>query len=388
MSSQRPFHIVHVVRQYYPSIGGLEEVVANLARHHVDSGAGSAEVVTLDRLFGRPDVTLPAQDAHDGIAIRRLPYSGSSRYPLCPSVLGTLGDADVVHVHGIDFFFDYLALMRPLHGKPMVASTHGGFFHTAYASRLKSLWFQTITRTSSLAYRRVIATSDNDGALFSRVVAQRRLKVIENGVDVAKFADAASPTRGRTLLYFGRWSSNKGLLPMLDLLAALVKTDPAWRLVLAGREFDVSASDLAAAIAARSLDTHVDMVPSPSRDALAALMARCHYFICLSRHEGFGLAAIEAMSAGLVPVLSDIPPFRKLIEASGLGVLAPLDDPLAALPAVCALADVDDAGYATRRQRAIDYSARHDWRDVSQRYDAEYRAALSRAPPPSVETSK
>jgi alpha-1,3-mannosyltransferase len=39
-----------------------------------------------------------------GIPIQRLPWRGSSRYPLAPSVLWHLQSADVVHVHAIDFF--------------------------------------------------------------------------------------------------------------------------------------------------------------------------------------------------------------------------------------------------------------------------------------------
>jgi alpha-1,3-mannosyltransferase len=43
-----------------------------------------------------------------------------------------LRDADIVHVHAIDFFFDFLGWTKPLHGKKLVVSTHGGFFHTSF----------------------------------------------------------------------------------------------------------------------------------------------------------------------------------------------------------------------------------------------------------------
>ena len=32
----------------------------------------------------------------------------------------------------------------------MVLSTHGGFFHTGYASRLKTLYFGSVTRLSAV----------------------------------------------------------------------------------------------------------------------------------------------------------------------------------------------------------------------------------------------
>lgn len=370
--------VVHVVRQFHPSVGGMEEVVLNIARRHQRQGVDQVQVVTLDRVFTRAHERLAALDEHQGVPIRRLPYRGSSRYPLAPSVLGALRDADLVHVHGIDFFYDYLALTRMLHGKPMIVSTHGGFFHTTYASRLKMLWFKTLTRASAWAYARVVATSENDGDLFSAVVAPQRLRVIENGVDVQKFAGQGAASPGRTLIYFGRWSINKGLLETLDLLRALAVQDPAWRLIVAGREYDFSEADLRQAIAERGLQDRVQLSVAPSQEALAQLLGSAQFFVCLSRHEGFGIAAIEAMSAGLLPVLSNIPPFARLARESGQGVLVDPADTQAAAAAVAAYAATVDPAYATQRQAAMDYAQRHDWGRVVDAYVAEYHAALGR----------
>lgn len=368
--------VVHVVRQFHPSVGGMEEVVLNVARQHLQQG-GQAEVLTLDRLFTAPDARLPAEDAIEGIAIRRIGYRGSSRYPLAPRVLSHLGDADLVHVHGIDFFYDFLAMARPMHRKPMVVSTHGGFFHTAYASRLKQLWFRTLTRASARAYARIIATSENDGRLFSQIVPAERLRVIENGVDVAKFAGRGNPQPGRTLVYFGRWSVNKGLLETLDLLAALRRSDPGWRLLLAGREYDFDQATLRQAIAARGLEAQVELVVAPSPAELATLLQQAQFFVCLSRHEGFGIAAVEAMSAGLLPVLSDIPPFARLRRESGLGVLVQPAQAEAAAAQVQALAEASDSAWPALREQAMAFAARYDWRHIARQYQDEYRAALA-----------
>lgn len=367
--------VVHVVRQFHPSVGGMEEVALNIARHHLAQGRDEVEVVTLDRLFHGNGERLPRSAMHDDIRVHRLPYSGSSRYPLSPRVLSAIHGADLVHVHGIDFFYDYLALTRPLHGKPMVVSTHGGFFHTAYASTLKRLWFHSITRASAHAYRRVIATSHNDGELFAGVVDAGRLRVIENGVDVEKFAGQGNPMPGKTLIAFGRWSTNKGIVQTLDLLRHLLAADDAWRLILAGREFDLTRTDLEREIARRGLQSQVELVHAPSQRQLGRLMGRAQYFVSLSRHEGFGIAAIEAMSAGLVPILSAIPPYEKLISESGTGLLVRTDQPDAAARAVRALADIDDAVFAARRLQAMRHVARYDWRHVVGRYVDEYRRA-------------
>jgi alpha-1,3-mannosyltransferase len=315
--------VAHVVRQYQPSIGGMEEVVRNLVQHQQLETKYEPYVVTLDRVFREPDTQLPQQETLDNVPVRRLSYRGSERYPLCPQVLKSLRKADLVHVHGIDFFFDFLALTRSLHGRPLLVSTHGGFFHTSFAKRLKQVYFSSVTRASVLAYRRVIATSENDGEMFRQITGEGRLRVIENGVDIQKFEGAASKTLEPTLIYFGRWSVNKGILEALDVLAALCAQQPntPWKLIIAGREYDLTAASIMAYAAKLRLSERVSVVPGPSNDDLRALISKASYFICLSHHEGFGIAPIEAMSAGLIPILSAIPPFKRLVENTGVGLI-------------------------------------------------------------------
>ena len=326
-------NVVHVVRQYLPSVGGLEEVVRNLALQQLRDAQYTPTVLTLNRVFRTGAMTLPAAETLDGVSVRRLGFVGSDRYPLCPQVATALGAADLVHVHGIDFFFDYLALLHPLMRKPLVASTHGGFFHSGFATRLKKIYFRTVTRRSARAYAKIIATSENDGELFAPVVPANKLLVIENGVDMEKFAGAAAPELRPVLIYFGRWSVNKGLLECIDVLAALCQQQPdvPWQLVIAGREYDLDAHELRAHAQAQGVAQRLALHPNPGVAELRTLITQASYFLCLSHHEGFGIAPIEAISAGLIPLLSPIPPFVRLFQTTGSGAL--LDAPTPQLQA-------------------------------------------------------
>lgn len=364
--------VAHVVRQYLPSIGGMEEVVRNLAQSQQKQGRYEPTVITLDRVFREPRVTLPHHQIIDGIPVHRMAYRGSERYPLCPQVLRELREADLIHVHGIDFFFDYLALTRRLHGKPLIASTHGGFFHTPFARRLKQFYFTRITRRSAKAYRRIIATSENDGEIFRRIVADSRLRVIENGVDIGKFANASSPDLQATLIYFGRWSVNKGLLETLDVLAALCQQQPdtPWRLIIAGREYDLDAAAILQKAQTLGIADRLNIVPGPGNEKLHALIGQSSYFICQSHHEGFGIAPIEAMSAGLIPILSAIPPFQHLQANSDVGLILDPAEPSAQARQIAQLhASNNDQAHRARAQRA---AAPYSWSGVAAAYVEQY----------------
>jgi alpha-1,3-mannosyltransferase len=373
--------IVHVVRQYLPSVGGLEEVVRNLAQQQSREGTYTPEVLTLNRVFRTDGAPLPAAETLEGVSVQRLGYTGSERYPLCPQVAMALRGADLVHVHGIEFFFDYLALLHPLMRKPLLASTHGGFFHSGFASRLKKVYFQTVTRLSALAYDKVIATSENDGQLFGPVVAADKLLVIENGVDMGKFANAAAPELRPVMIYFGRWSLNKGLLECLDVLAALCQQQPdvLWQLMVAGREYDLDAQALYSYAQSLGIAGRLSLHPNPSVATLRQLIGQASYFLCLSHHEGFGIAPIEAISAGLIPLLSPIPPFVRLFQSTGAGALLDAPTPVQQAWQIVQLhAQMGDAAHCLTARRSAARAAlrAYSWRGVAQRYAQQYELAL------------
>ena len=365
--------VAHVVRQYTPSVGGLEEVVKNLARFQLDAGL-TPYIITLDRVFKNPQQKLAAIEWVDGVKVIRIPYCGSSRYPLAFSVLRHLQQADLVHVHAIDFFYDFLALTKIIHRKKLVVSTHGGFFHTAYASRLKKIYFRTVTRFCSLFYDRVIGCSDNDGEIFSQIIPARKLLVIENGVDIGKLAVTASddPPEPK-VIYFGRWSINKGMLEALQLFSVLAKLDSGnpWQFVIAGRPYDIDEAYIRNIARQYGISDRVQVYVSPSDSQLKQLAHAASYFLCLSKHEGFGIAPIEAMSAGLFPLLSRIPPFEKLVTTTGYGLLVS-DDPESAADAVIRLHQEKNWNQFALQQSVKRYS----WRAVGTQYLNEYKRIL------------
>ncbi len=370
--------IVHVVRQFAPSIGGLEDVVRELSRRQVACGF-AVRVITLDRAF-RPTAAssgadLKAYETIDGVEVIRIPYWGSQRYPIAPRVLRYIRTADLVHVHGIDFFFDFLALTKPFHRRRLVVSTHGGFFHTSYASTLKSIWFRTVTSMSMRSYAGVAAVSTTDFARF-KSIRRAGICCIENGVNIRKLAEAGSPSPAKSMICVGRLSVNKRLERLIAWVKEVRRIDPDWSLTIAGRGWDQSATDIRDASALSGQEQAISVLDAPTDEQIRAAMGRSSIFVSASEYEGFGLAAVEGLSAGLYPVLSDIGAFRSLVGATGVGTLIDFDDIPSAARAFIEAWDHVSRDYRDVRQACVDASRRYDWRAVSDRYLHLYRAVL------------
>lgn len=366
--------IVHVVRQFWPSSGGLEEFVRRLALEQIAKG-DDVRIVTLDELFTRRGVKLPEREMREGIDIERIPFRGSSRYPLAPRVLRYIRDADIVHVHAIDFFFDFLALTLGLRGRPLVATTHGGFFHTSKNSLLKQIWFNTVTRLSARFYSAIVACSESDYQMFADI-SPANLRLVENGVDIGKFANLASAEPAKAMITIGRLSDNKRIDRLLDMMSALAAEDSEWRLRIVGTESDWSGERLRQEVSARRLDAQVECCLGLDDAGVAQVIRQSSIFVSASEHEGFGIALVEALSAGLLPVVHSNAAYSSFAVKYGAVRVVDFEDPQLSAAAVRdALADL--VASPTLRNEGISVAEKFAWPYVGEEYRSVYRDVLA-----------
>lgn len=366
-------YIVHVTRQFWPSIGGLESVVHELATAQVASGH-RVRIVTLNRLFQSKDTqSLPAREVIDGAEVIRIPFVGSTRYPLAFSSISFIKDADIVHVHCIDFFFDYLAWTKPLHRRRLIVSTHGGFFHTQFAAPLKRAYFATVTRASLIWYDGVVAVSTADHDLFTRV-RRHGLVCIENGVNITTYADAAALEPTKAIAWIGRFSTNKRLDRLIAFLSALHRSDGQWRLIIAGRPSDLDVAEVLELAERAEVGDAVQVAACPDETEIRRLLAGCSVVASASEFEGFGIAIVEGLSAGLYPLLNDIPAFRGLIEQIGIGMLVDFAQPESAAALFLGQWTEIRRKHKELRQAAMAAATAFDWRRASDAYMSVYHA--------------
>jgi alpha-1,3-mannosyltransferase len=308
--------ILHVIRQYHPAVGGAERFAADLSTRLVARGH-QVEVVTLNKRW-RDGLRLPDHEIINDIPVHRIPYIGTPLFFLAPKVLSFVNGFDVVHVHHTDFFLDFLAATRFIHRRPLVVSTHGGFFHTDDHAALKRLYFALITQHSLRTANVVVPNSLSDEKRFARY--GRKVVRIDNAIDSSFFSRGRGQRLRGRMITVGRLVANKNAKALLEVFALARARRSALTLTVVGDgemrgELEERAGRLGIGDCVRWLGEVSD---EQLRDELSA----AEIFLSAATHEAFGLALLEAMAAGCVPVVNNIEAFRDVIEDGRDGFLA------------------------------------------------------------------
>ncbi len=206
-----------------------------------------------------------------------------------------------------------------------------------------------------------------------------RPTVIANGVDAARFAAAAADDVGRRawrdrlgpyVLAVGGIEPRKGTVDLVEAMAAVQRVSPELSLVIAGgetlfdyREYRESVLDRAATLGV----TPRILGPVPHGE-LPALVAEAAAFAFPSIKEGFGLAALEALAAGVPVVARDLPVLREV-----LGDAARYAATAAGLGAALLAAATADRRDAATLARGHALAARYTWAEAARAHLALYR---------------
>src|SRR5262249_24063656 len=120
----------------------------------------------------------------------------------------------------------------------------------------------------------------------------------------------------------------------------------------------------------------VDVIAFPTDETLKSLMQNCSFVASSSEYEGFGVVAVEGMSAGLFPLLSEIPAFRRLVARTRLGMIVDYSHPhVGARRLLENLARIASE-YAEQRPACMQAAIAYDWRRVCQGFTTLYDAAI------------
>lgn len=367
MGVEDSLKVLHVVRQYHPAIGGLESYVYNMVKNQRKLGY-VCEILTLDKVFHGYDGTLPSFETIDGVSVHRVSFKGRRRFFLPVISPKFFRDYDIVHVHNTDMFYDYGAVCSFFTRAPFFATTHGGFFHTEDFSALKKIYFNTITRFSSLFYKAIFAISQNDYDTFKGL--NKNLILLHNAIE--PLGDQI--VSGQDFLYIGRLAKHKGVDKAIRVFALLKKRHGiSGQFHVIGPEWDVHIADLSNVAQEQGIKDDVIFHGAATSERMAEIAQSCGYFVSASSFEGFGMSMLEAMSIGLIPFVHENESFSELVGESNVGRCTNFNDTECAASAFMSMPAPDNA----TREKARVFAARFSWDGLIKRTDKEYRKYLA-----------
>jgi glycosyltransferase involved in cell wall biosynthesis len=275
--------------------------------------------------------------------------------------------------------------------------------HTSRAHAM-SLWLRTATRTivtrrmdyslrrglwTDLLYNRSVATvvaisEEVRRRLLDAGVRSERVEVIRSGVEPPAGLPGAAGRAASRARFGIDGELAIGIVAALErrkghdvLLRALAALDgaPPWRCLVCGggsqhQALQRLAADLGIAPRVRFLGEQRQVA-----DVLAAL----DVFVMPSRHEGLGVAVLEAMAMALPVVASAVGGIPEAVKPGETGLLVPPDDPAALAAALCELGRDIERGKRMGQAGRARVVAEFSMEAMASRYERLYDEVCRRA---------
>lgn len=284
---------------------------------------------------------------------------------------------DVVHLH------EPLAPLLPLMVLEHSRTVNVGTFH-AYSDRQRLYrWSRRVVRRWQQRLHGRIAVSAAARAFVSPHFPHHTYRVIPNGIDYRRFADAAPLSElsdGLTnILFVGRKDERKGLRYLVKAFAILRRQRADLRLVIVGPgKPDRECASLLDGIAAEHPGSVV-VTGVVSGEDLPRYYASADVFCSpATGGESFGIVLLEAMAAGAPVVASDIDGYRDVVKHEGNGLLVGAGDVDAIASATALLAD--DKELATHLSEGGRRTAwQYRWDQVASEVEDYYRQCIGEA---------
>lgn len=189
------------------------------------------------------------------------------------------------------------------------------------------------------------------------------------------------PAASFHLVSVGHVLPYKGTLELISVLEAFAARigGRAWTASLVGDEAidEPYARAVRARLAASSVAKNVTMLGRCSQERVAEILASAHVFVTTSRYESYGIAAAEALAAGLPVVGWAKGGFRQLVEESGNGVVVELNDEATFARVLGELHDNAELARAPAPRAASGRPPAPTWRQAAERIASVFATLAS-----------
>lgn len=344
---------------YLPRLGGIEVQVADLAAH-LRSAGHSVVVVTATRGPQQPGVCRLDSPVSGGVPVN--PWAG-------PQLRAVLARADIVHVHlGVLAPFAQMAATIAVElGLPVVLTWHSLVSGSVLTPALRRSWRKWVQAGAV-----PMAVSTVAAQQVSLALGGEDVEVLRNGLDLQRWrgqsertASSRSGHQPIQVISAMRFAVRKRPVRLMSIMSAVAKALPepdGLHLTICGD--GPWLRPLHRLVGHSSMRAWVDLPGRVSRDELAARYRQSDLYLASARQEAFGIAALEARSAGL-PVAGYADSGVSDVVQDGVGgVLAVSDaDMVRRLSALLSDSSQLESMARYHREHLL---AHHDWAAVTE----------------------
>lgn len=357
--------IVHVSSNYPPRLGGLENVVKELATQQHRTGR-DVRVIT-SRLGYHSGYK-------DEVPVTRLRAVEIAHTPLLPALLPQLlrvEKSDVVHVHVAQAFVpEVVWLASRIKGFRYVAHVHLDVAPSGPAGLLLKIYKPLLLGPMlRAAVHTIVFTQEQRQQMMKKYQLQAgRVVVVPNGV-AERFYHTLPRSLHRVprLLFVGRLSMQKNIPLFLNALDG-ISSQFDTRIVGDGElrpEHEALARNLKL--------KNVHFYGRRDGEDLRRHYHEADIFVLPSEREGMPLVLLEAMAAALPIVGTDVTGIRDVVIDGQTGRLAPFGDVAAFRSALIEISE-DTKAYRAMSQAALAEAEQYSWLIVARRFEELYEA--------------
>ena len=315
---------LHVINSLRPENGGTSVSVPGLVFATGATGRFNNTILTADGSYLDASSSVNTRSEALSFSIPRI-FSNMM-------IGGDINDAvcrtDVVHVHGLWQRHSLTTcLLARRHSKPLVISAHGMLEPWALRNKSWKKWpyslFVERPNLKHAAVLRALTVTEVDN--YRRFGLSNPVVIIPNAVETGPkvspnlFLSSWPELRGRRIvLYLSRIHYKKGVDILAKAWATIAAQFPDAHLVIAGPDFEATKSTVEQIVKDHSIGHRVTFTGPVYGDLKASLFSSASLFVLPSHSEGFSLAILESLAAG-VPVIITKECYFPEVATSGSG---------------------------------------------------------------------
>jgi glycosyltransferase involved in cell wall biosynthesis len=204
-------------------------------------------------------------------------------------------------------------------GSPVVWSYHASKLERRSLKLTTYVVIRTLGILSHVVPKLVIACSDSShNAALENSYVKRKLNIIPNGIDSKHYSlkNKDFEELERIVVFPARWHVHKGHKVLLEAWKLIKQNGVSGKLLLMGQEVDEKNSELNDLIHQYGLEGSVKTLGEISD--VRAVYWNADIVVISSLTEAMPLALCEAMSCGLVPVVTDVGDMKNMVNKVGV----------------------------------------------------------------------